>query len=320
MENVSLGKTDMQVSPIGLGCWQFSRTKRLPGSFWGILDAAQIREIVSVSLEEGINWFDTAEAYGWGNSEKSTADALKACGIEPGEIIVATKWFPFLRWAGSIKKTIDKRLKHLASFPIDLHQIHFPASFSSIKKQMNAMADLQAEGKIRSIGVSNFSASRMRRAQAALEARGMALVSNQVRYSLLDRGIERNGSLDTAKELGVTIIAYSPLAQGILSGKYHADPDLIKQRVGPRKHMSRFKRKGLEKSAPLVKELKRIASSHDATPSQVALNWLIRFHGSVVVVIPGAYTTEQARENAGAMKLELSQEELKRLHEISKDL
>jgi aryl-alcohol dehydrogenase-like predicted oxidoreductase len=225
-----------------------------------------------------------------------------------------------LRWAGSIKKTIDKRLKHLSPFPIDLHQIHFPASFSSIEKQMNAMADLQEEGKIRSIGVSNFSASQMRQAHTALEVRGMALVSNQVRYSLLDRRIERTGTLDAAKELGITIIAYSPLAQGVLSGKYHADPDLIKKRAGPRKHMSIFKRKGLKKSAPLVDELKQIASAHDATPSQVALNWLHRFHGSTVVAIPGAYTVEQARENAGAMKLELSQEELNRLDAISKDL
>jgi aryl-alcohol dehydrogenase-like predicted oxidoreductase len=320
MENVRLGRTDMQVSPIGLGCWQFSRAKRLPGGFWGILTTRKIRQIVSVSLEEGINWLDTAEAYGWGNSEESTADALKASGIEPGDVVVATKWFPFLRWAGSIKRTIDKRLKYLDPFPIDLHQVHFPASFSSIKKQMNAMADLQEAGKIRSIGVSNFSMSQMRQAHAALEKRGMALVSNQVRYSLLDRRIERTGTMDAAKELGITIIAYSPLAQGILSGKYHADPELIKLRVGPRKHMSRFKRKGLKKSAPLVDELRQIASDHDATPSQVALNWLLGFHGSTVVAIPGAYTVEQARENAGAMKLELSQEELNRLHEISRDL
>jgi aryl-alcohol dehydrogenase-like predicted oxidoreductase len=320
MEKVGLGKTDLQVSPIGLGCWQFSRAKRLPGGFWGILTTQRIREIVSVSLEEGINWLDTAEAYGWGNSEESTADALKSSGSRPGDVIIATKWFPLLRWAGSIKKTIDKRLEYLAPFPIDLHQIHFPGSFSSIKKQMNAMADLQEEGKIGSIGVSNFSASQMRQAHGALEARGMALVSNQVRYSLLDRRIERTGTLDAAKELGITIIAYSPLAQGILSGKYHDDPDLIKKRAGPRKHMARFKRKGLQRSAPLVTELRRIASEHDATPSQVALNWLLRFHGSTVVAIPGAYATEQARENAGAMKLELSREELNRLDEISSDL
>jgi aryl-alcohol dehydrogenase-like predicted oxidoreductase len=319
MENVGLGKTDMRVSPIGLGCWQFSRAKRLPGGFWGILEPGEIQEIVSVSLDEGINWFDTAEAYGWGNSEESTTEALTSCGIEPGQVVVATKWFPLLRWAGSIKKTLSKRLKHLSPFPIDLHQIHFPASFSSLKKQVSAMADLQSEGKIRSVGVSNFSASQMRQAHAVLEARGTALVSNQVRYSLLDRGIERNGVLDTAKELGVTIIAYSPLAQGILSGKYHSDPDSIQQRAGPRKHMSRFKRKGLEKSAPLIDELKRIALVHDATPSQVALSWLLQFHGSTVVAIPGAYTSEQARENAGAMKLELSREELERIHEVSKD-
>ena len=97
-----------------------------------------------------------------------------------------------------------------------------------------------------------------------------------------------------------------------------AKEGLIKQRAGPRKHMSRFKRKGLERSAPLIEELKRIASAHDATPSQIALSWLLRFHGSTVVAIPGAYSAEQARENAGAMKLELSREELDRIHEVSK--
>jgi len=110
------------------------------------------------------------------------------------------------------------------------------------------------------------------------------------------------------------------LAQGILSGKYHDDADLIKKRSGPRKHMGRFKRRGLRKTAPLIEELRRIAMSHGVTPSQVALNWLLLFHGSTVVIIPGAYSAEQSRENAGAMKLKLTEEELKRLDELSKDI
>lgn len=320
MENVTLGKTDIAISPIGLGCWQFSRGKGLPGRYWGKLSNDTIQEIVAGSVREGINWFDSAEAYGWGRSEEALAQALNACDQQPGDIVVATKWFPLLRTAGSIKKTIDQRLKHLSGFPIDLHQVHFPASISSIKAQMNAMADLEIEGKIRSIGVSNFSASQMRRAHAALRVRGCLLAGNQVRYSLLDRGIERNGVLETAKELGITIIAYSPLAQGVLSGKYHENPDLIRKRPGPRKYLPSFKRKGLQKTAPLVEELKRVASAHQATPSQVALNWLIRFHGTTVVAIPGAYTAQQALDNAGAMKIHLTREELERLHELSNRL
>ncbi len=320
MDRVRLGKTDIEVSAIGLGCWQFSKGKGMVGRYWGKLDNEPIRESVSVSLREGVNWFDTAEAYGWGKSEAALADALKANGVNPGDVIVATKWFPFLKRAASIKKTIDTRLAHLSGFPIDLHQIHFPASISTIKRQMRAMADIQKEGKIRSIGVSNFSAGQMRKAHRAIGDLGGMLVSNQVRYSLLDRRIEKNGILDTATELGITIIAYSPLAQGILSGKYHDDPDLIKKRSGPRRHMPSFKKKGLARTAPLIDELKRVASSHGVTSSQVALNWLVHFHGNTVVAIPGAYSPEQARENAGAMKFQLSQNELSRLDELSRDL
>jgi aryl-alcohol dehydrogenase-like predicted oxidoreductase len=318
LERLRLGKTDIEVSPIGLGCWQFSKGKGMGGSYWGKLETEEVREIVAVSIEQGVDWFDTAEMYGKGASESALADALEANRVEPGDAIIATKWNPFLRWASSIKRTIDDRLRYLGGFPIDLHQVHFPASFSSIEKQMQAMADIQKEGKVRSIGVSNFSARQMRKAHQALHDLGLPLVSNQVRYSLLDRRIERNGVLETAKELGVTIIAYSPLAQGVLSGKYHDDPALIKKRTGPRRFMRQFKRRGLQKSAPLIEELRRIAASHGVTPSQVALNWLILFHGNAVVAIPGAYSREQARENAGALKFRLSEEELKRLDERSR--
>jgi aryl-alcohol dehydrogenase-like predicted oxidoreductase len=180
------------------------------------------------------------------------------------------------------------------------------------------MADLVEARKIRAVGVSNFSATRMRRAHAALEKRGIPLASNQVKFSLVDRGIESNGILAAARELGVTIIAYSPLGQGILSGKFHADPGLIRSRPGPRRHMSLFRPSGLARTRPLVDELQQIAAARGVTPSQVALNWLLHFHGETVVAIPGASRPRHAEEAAGAMAFRLTDEEMARLDELSR--
>ena len=135
---------------------------------------------------------------------------------------------------------------------------------------------------------------------------------------LLDRRIESNGVLAAAKELGITLIAYSPLAQGVLSGKFHADPNLARGLSGPRKFLPNFRARGLERSRPLVDELRKIAQAHGVTPSQVALNWLTAFHGETVVVIPGASKRRQAEENAGSMGFTLSQDELRRIDELSR--
>jgi len=312
-----LGKSDLMVSPIGLGCWQFSRQKGLSGKYWPFLEASEILEIVKNSLEGGINWFDTAEAYGSGESEKALSEALRILGKSKEEVIIATKWMPIFRKAASIIKTIGKRIQCLNNYRIDLYQIHQPWSFSSIKAQMRAMAQLVHEKKVRCIGVSNFSAKRMRRAHLELSNLGLDLISNQVRYSLLDRRIETNGILDTAKELGVSIIAYSPLAQGILSGKFHDEPGLIRQRSGYRKYMGGFKPKGLERSRGVVNALKELATKYEVTPSQIALNWVIHFCGEIIVAIPGATSSTQAKDNTGAMSFRLAEEELLALDEIS---
>jgi len=125
--------------------------------------------------------------------------------------------------------------------------------------------------------------------------------------------------METARELGVTIIAYSPLAQGLLSGKFHENRELIKKRVGSRKHMNRFKQEGLIKSQPVIDKLKLVAVEYNATSSQVALNWLINFHGDIVVAIPGATKIRQAKENTGAMNFTLSKENLNMLDQVSMD-
>jgi aryl-alcohol dehydrogenase-like predicted oxidoreductase len=313
-----LGRSQISISPIGLGCWQFSGGSGLVGRYWPALSPDVSNEIVSLSLEAGVNWFDTAEIYGGGRSEATLAAALKAAGRKPGGVVVATKWWPLVRTAGNIRATLAARLERLAPFGIDLHQVHQPLAFASTAAQMNAMADLVAEGKIRSVGVSNFSAARMRAAHRALAERGIPLVSNQMPYSLLSRRIESRGVLDAAKDLGVTLIAYSPLAQGILSGKFHRDPDLIQARPGPRKRLPSFRRRGLERSRPVVEALEEIAAAHGGTPSQVALNYLIQAHGDTVVAIPGATSAAQAAENAGAMAFRLTEAEVIRLEEVSR--
>ncbi len=312
----NLGKSDIKITPIGLGCWQFSKQGNLAGKFWPSLDDDLIRDVVKVSFEGGINWFDTAEVYGQGASEKILAKSLVDLGKKPGDVLIATKWWPMFRTASNIKKTIDERLAALSPFPIDLYQVHQPWGFSSEVSEMKAMAEMVRAHKIRLVGVSNFSARKMRSAWETLQKSGISLVSNQVQYSLLNRKIESNGVLDTAKELGITIIAYSPLAQGLVTGKFHDSPGLLKN-IGFRKYSSRFKPKGLEKSRPVAELVKKLAVKYDATPSQVALNWLIHFSGDNIVAIPGATKTSHAIENTGAMKFMLSWEDIHLLDQVS---
>ena len=312
-----LGKSDLMVSPIGLGCWQFSRGRGLGGSYWPNLPDEEITGIIEASLAGGINWFDTAESYGGGESEKSLAQALKRLGKAPGDIIIATKWRPVFRTAKSIAKTIDERLDILGNFPIDLYQIHNPFSFSSIEAQIRSMAELVKNRKIRYVGVSNFSAKQMRISHDLLREQGMPLVSNQVRYSLLDRKIEQNGILETARELGISIIAYSPLAQGLLSGKFHDDPKLIQSRGGYRKYMGAFRPRGLDQTRAVVMAVREVAQKHNATLSQIALSWVTNARGEAVVAIPGATHINQAKENAASMAVQLTKDELDYLDKVA---
>lgn len=312
----ALGTTDVRVSPIGLGCWQFSQGGNVVGRYWPSIDSAAVRGIVAASLEEGVTWFDTAEIYGAGASEEALSGALTAAGRGPGDVVIATKWSPLLRRASHLTRSAADRARHLAPFPIDLHQVHQHMPLSSVRRQMEGMADLVEAGTIRCVGVSNFGERHMRKAHDALSRRGIPLAANQVRYSLLDRRIERNGVLDAARELGVTIIAYSPLAQGLLSGKFHDDPSLVR-RAGVRSRMRPFRDAGLARSAPVIAELAGIAERLGATRAQVALAWATRSRGDAVVAIPGARSVEQARQNARAARIPLTADEIARLDAVS---
>ena len=279
-----LGKTNIEVTPIGLGMMEFSGGGGLMGFAFPKIDQEEKNAAVKAGLEGGINWFDTAELYGAGVSEAALATALKASGKTDDEVVVATKWWPLFRTARNIPKTIDERLQFLNGYRIGVYMVHQPFGLSSRESEMEEMAKLVNAGKIRSVGISNFNPDQMRRAHRKLHERGLPLAVNQVRYSLLDRSIERNGILETAKELGVTIIAYTPLASGLLTGKYHKNPDLLKKKSAIWR--SRL-RNGIEKSRTLVLALDEIAAKYNATAAQIALNWVINYHGDSIVTIPG---------------------------------
>jgi aryl-alcohol dehydrogenase-like predicted oxidoreductase len=316
-----LGQTDMELSPIGLGCWQFSQ-RGFSKNVWEALDQDTMDAVVTASLRHGVTWFDTAAVYGNGLSELALSTALRNGGVRPGEVVVATKWQPIGKLARDIGRSIDVRLEKLQGYPIDLFQVHNPFSFSSVTAQMREMAALVHQGKVRSVGVSNFSARQMEKAAAVLAAEGLPLASNQVPISLVDRRIETNGVFAAAKRLGVTLIAYSPLAQCLLTGRLHDDPACIaslprgrRARISP---AGRFaSTEGLERSRPLIDGLREIAAAHGATMAQIALAAILTAYGDTVVAIPGASRPEQAVENAEAMGLRLSHKEMARLDELS---
>jgi aryl-alcohol dehydrogenase-like predicted oxidoreductase len=313
-----LGKTDIEITRIGLGCWQFSQGSKGMSAVWDAVDQETINGIVGAAISGGISWFDTAELYGRGTSEQTLAKALTAAGARPGQVVIATKWWPFARRARSIETTIDTRLSCLSPFPIDLYQVHQPFSVSPVAAQMKAMARILKAGKIRAVGVSNFSTRRMELAHAALASEGIVLASNQMRFNLLDRSIERNGVLDAAKKLGVTIIAYSPLAQGVLTGRFHEDPGAGRKVSTMRRMLNGFSPARLTQSAPLIDEMRAIGRAHGASVAQVALCWETSFHGETIVAIPGATKKSQAEQSAGAMSFQLSSTELTRIDALSR--
>jgi aryl-alcohol dehydrogenase-like predicted oxidoreductase len=310
-----LGKTNIEVTPIGLGMMEFAGGGGLMGFVFPKISQEVINATVQAGLDGGVNWFDTAELYGRGVSEASLATALKVAGKKDDEVIVATKWWPLFRTARNIPRTIDDRTRFLDGYSISNYMVHQPMSFSSPEAEMDEMAKLVKAGKIRSVGVSNFSPERMRRAHRQLQKHGLPLAVNQVRYSLLDRAIEFNGVLETAKELGVTIISYTPLESGLLTGKYHKNPELLAKKSP---FYRALLKRGIDRSRKLIAALETVGEKYNATPAQVALNWIIYSQGGSVVTIPGVTNPKQAEDNAGAMNFRLSADELAQLDESTR--
>ncbi|MBD2325478.1 aldo/keto reductase [Alkalinema sp. FACHB-956] len=305
MTTLTLTPTLPPIAPLGIGTWAWGDS--LFWSYGKDYGAEQVETAFFAAIEAGITLFDTAEVYGLGESERLLGKFLQQTR-QP--ILLATKYMP-LPWRFSpnqVRDAVKASLDRLQRDRIDLYQIHQPVSF--LISQQTLLDTLAAEvqaGRITALGVSNYSATQMRQAHKILADRGIPLAVNQVPYSLLDRKIETSGVMETAKELGVTILAYSPLAQGLLTGKY--SPETAQNPVmGARRLDPRFNPQGLQKIQPLVKLLQKIGENYDCTPAQVALNWLMA-QGSVVP-IPGAKTANQAQQNAGALGWALTPEEI----------
>ncbi|ARV63162.1 2,5-didehydrogluconate reductase [Nostocales cyanobacterium HT-58-2] len=311
-ESITLGQNGPAVTPLCIGTWAWG--DKLFWNYGNNYGADQLQAAFNAALEVGITFFDTAEIYGFGLSEEFLGQFLKKTDKQ---VQIATKFGPFpWRFTGqSVADALADSLKRLQLDRVALYQVHWPFTFfMSQETLMNALADEVKRGRIEAVGVSNYSAQQMREAHQILAARGVPLAVNQVRYSLLTRQIETNGILDTARELGVTILAYSPLAQGLLTGKYtaeHSNNLSDARRIDPR-----FSKEGLLKIEPVISLLRQFGEKRDRTPAQVALNWLIA-QGNVIP-IAGAKTAEQVQQNAGALGWRLGDDEIKQLEEVSR--
>ncbi len=298
---------NLNVPPLGVGAWAWGTTR-----LWGYgseYGCREVGEAFRASMESGVRLVDTAEIYGNGASERIVGELLREGGFE-GTPVIATKFapLPYRLSARSLLTAVDKSLERLGVSTIDLYQIHFPNPLLKIENLMDALAEAVKQGKVREVGVSNYSADQMSRAHARLDYHGVRLASNQVQYNLLNRAPETNGVLEACRELGVTLIAYSPIAQGLLTGKYRpgVKPSGLVRRAG-----RAFGERNLKKVEPVVEILREIGASHEKEPAQVALNWLITHQNTLP--IPGAKNEQQARQNAGSLGWTLSEKEAEKL-------
>jgi len=299
LEFKELGRSGIRVSVVGLGTWQWGSREWGWGDTYGKKD---VFDAFQKALELGVNFVDTAEVYGGGRSEELVGEAVRG---HRDEVVIATKVSPLNLSYGRVLKAAERSLRRLAVDVIDLYQVHWPNPIIPVTSTMKAMKKLTQDGKIRCVGVSNFNLKRLRVAQGALAPQQIA--SNQVKYNLLDRNVE-DGILPYAQAEGISIIAYSPLAQGLLAGKYTAK---TKPRSFIQKTNLRFSPQNLTRLTELHQILSDVALAHDKTPSQVALNWLITREN--VVAIPGAKWPEHVADSAGAAGWRLTNAEIERL-------
>ncbi|MCI0610881.1 MAG: aldo/keto reductase [Anaerolineae bacterium] len=290
---------------MGLGAWQWG--DRIVWQYGHGYGAEEVRQAFQVSANEGIRFVDTAEIYGNGRSERLLGQFLKETD-QP--ILIATKFFP-LPWRftkGALPRALNGSLDRIGVESVDLYQIHWPSPVMSTDRLMEGLAECVKSGLTRTVGVSNFGQSRMLAAYSSLARHNIPLASNQVHYSLLSRAVEKNGTLARCKELGIRLIAYSPIEKGLLSGKYSPETPPPGSRAASYSGI-------LPKLVPLLKVMTEIGQDHGGkSNAQVALNWTIC---KGALPIPGAKNAEQAQQNAGALGWRLTDEEVAKLDEMS---
>jgi aryl-alcohol dehydrogenase-like predicted oxidoreductase len=298
--------TQLQKTKLGIGTWAWGDS-----FFWGWgrggygLD--DLKAATAACVAAGVTLFDTAEVYGMGRSERILG-RLALDSLRPLQI--ASKCFPFpYRFSPrALSRALKNSLARLQRDKIELYQMHWPFAPVSIRSWMNAMADAVEAGLIDQVGVSNYNARQLEAAYTALAERGIHLASNQISYSLMHRRPELNGLIRLCQDLGITVIAYSPIAQGLLTGKYsRRNPP-----GGPRRF--RYGSAQLELAERLVDETRRIGASYGGkTPVQVALNWCI---AKGTLPIPGVKNRRQADEVLGALGWQLSDADVAKLDEL----
>jgi len=301
MRYLSIG-ADTRISRIGLGAWQFGSRE------WGYGESyagQEARAIVRRALELGVTLFDTAELYGFGRSERILGEALAE---DRESAFIATKIFPLLPVAPVVEQRAVASANRLGVRKLDLYQVHQPNPVIRDRTIMRGMRALQRVGLVGEVGVSNYSLDRWRAAEQAL---GSRVLSNQVSYSLVVRAPERD-LLPFAESTDHVVIAYSPLAQGLLSGRYHRASRPV-NRV--RTASPLFLPENLERAGDLIAALREVADAHGATPAQIALAWVIR--RPVVVAIPGASSVEQLESNVAAADIQLTDEQYQALNAAS---
>jgi aryl-alcohol dehydrogenase-like predicted oxidoreductase len=291
-----------RMSAVGLGTWQFGSPEWGYGSDY---DSHEAGLILNRALDLGINLIDTAEIYGFGKSERIIAKAL---GDRRDEAFLASKILPVLPIGPIVERRLAGTLRRLGTDHVDLYQLHQPNPVVPLSQTMPTLAKLVSDKKIGHVGVSNYSLARWKVAE---EAFGGPVLTNQVRYNLLDRRPEKD-LLQWAQKKGRVVIAYSPVAQGLLSGKYDND----KRPPGTMRNGSAaFSEQNLERVRPVIDALRQVAKAHGATPAQIALAWLINKPN--VVVIPGASSIAQVEANAAAADIELTDDEDRALTQAS---
>jgi aryl-alcohol dehydrogenase-like predicted oxidoreductase len=291
-----------RISKIGLGTWQFGSRE------WGYGESYAKREtraIVRRALELGVTLFDTAEIYGSGRSERILGDAL---GDDRESVFVATKIFPLLPAVRIVRNRAAASANRLGVSRLDLYQVHWPNPFIGDDTIMRGMRGMQECGQVDEVGVSGYSLERWHLAERAL---GSRVLTNQVAYSLVDRSPERD-LLPFAESDGHAIIAFSPLAMGLLSGKYHQGCVPVNR---ARTKDPRFLPDSLERTNNLITTLREVADAHSAIPAQIALAWVI--YRTAVAAIPGASSVEQLERNVAAADIQLADDEYQTLQAAS---
>jgi len=308
MSDISSETRFLHAIEMGLGAWQWG--DRVVWQYGHGYGPDQVREAFQTAIREGIRFIDTAEMYGNGLSERFLGNFIKETN-QP--VLIATKFFPWpwRFYKDAVPRALKGSLTRMGVDSVDLYQIHWPSPILGDDRLMAGLAECVKNGSARTVGISNYEPSRMVAAYSSLARHGVPLASNQVHYSLLRRNAEKDGTLSRCKELGVRLIAYSPIEKGLLSGKYSVDNP-------PPGARARRYAGLLSKIQPLIKLMTEIGQDRGGkTLTQIALNWVIC---KGALPIPGAKNAAQVEEHAGALGWRLTDDEVVRLDEVSNRL